>query len=100
MQSIITEKLQNAFLPIHLHVLNESHLHHRPGNNSHFNVVIVSEQFDGLRLLARHRAVNTTLAEELAGELHALAIHTYTPAEWAEVENNNFNSPSCVGLGD
>lgn len=93
----IQQKLQAALLPEHIEVLNESHNHHVPPNSeTHFKVVLVSEAFNGLRLLARHRKVNETLAHELANGVHALSMHTYTPEEWlalAEVPQ----SPKCRG---
>ena len=82
-QQQIEIKLQQAFSPAHLDVINESHMHRvAPGAESHFKVVVVSEQFVGQRPLARHRAVNSVLAAELSGGVHALALHTYTPDEW------------------
>lgn len=93
----IQQKLQAALLPEHIEVLNESHNHHVPPNSeTHFKVVLVSQEFNGLRLLARHRKVNETLAHELANGVHALSMHTYTPEEWlalAEVPQ----SPKCRG---
>ncbi|GGZ01066.1 BolA family protein [Shewanella fodinae] len=93
----IQQKLQAALLPEHIEVLNESHNHHVPPNSeTHFKVVLVSQAFNGLRLLARHRKVNETLAHELANGVHALSMHTYTPEEWlalAEVPQ----SPKCRG---
>ena len=66
-------------------VVNESHLHagHRssPGTGeSHYRVIVTSAQFNGLSRVARHRAINDLLANELAGGLHALAIETREPA--------------------
>jgi BolA family transcriptional regulator, general stress-responsive regulator len=96
-QHQIEQKLQQAFAPSHLEVLNESHMHRvEPGSESHFKVILVSSTFDGQRLLARHRAVNAVLASELAGVIHALALHTYTPAEW-EQQGAAPRTPSCVG---
>ena len=84
-------------LPTLLEVINESHMHRvEPGSESHFKVVIVCEQFAGQRLLARHRQVNAILADELAGAVHALALHTYTENEWQE-KGNAPRTPSCVG---
>ncbi|WP_025738826.1 transcriptional regulator BolA [Salinivibrio socompensis] len=95
----IIEKLKQAFTPDYLDVRNESFMHNVPeGAESHFKVVVVSEQFSGQRLIQRHRAVNTTLADELAGEVHALAIHTYSPAEWQE-QIQAPDSPACRGGG-
>jgi BolA protein len=86
MQATIREKLTSALSPVHLDVIDESDLHagHRgsPGTGeSHFRVVIVSAQFAGKSRLDRHRLVNQTLATELAGKVHALAIEAYAPGE-------------------
>ena len=82
----IREKLARAFAPTRLEVVNESHLHagHRssPGTGeSHFRVLIVAPLFAGKSRLERHRLVNATLAAELAGKVHALALRTYAPDE-------------------
>ena len=82
-QNQIESKLTDGFELLHLEVLNESSGHNvPPGSESHFKVVLVSSEFEGVRLLARHRRVNEVLADELAGSVHALAIHTYTDTEW------------------
>ncbi|MCE9686322.1 BolA/IbaG family iron-sulfur metabolism protein [Shewanella sp. AS16] len=93
----ITEKLTAALSPLHLEVINESHMHNVPPNSeTHFKVVIVSAAFEGQRLLGRHRAVNTCLAQELAGGVHALTMHTYTQGEWAALDTVP-SSPKCHG---
>jgi BolA protein len=83
---MITEKLTGAFAPASLRVVDESHQHaghtgHRPGGQTHFRVYIVSEAFRGKTRIERHRMVNATLASELAGGVHALAIHANAPGE-------------------
>lgn len=95
----IEQKLLQAFTPVHLDVVNESHMHSSGlGGESHFKVVIVTPSFDGMRLLARHRAVNAVVAEELAEKIHALALHTYTPSEWYEYyAEKPPSSPKCLG---
>ena len=95
---IISEKLDARFALKHLDVVNESGNHNvPPGSETHFKVVLVSEDFAGERLLARHRAVNEALAEELAGGVHALALHTYTEAEWRKRFGEAPLSPPCLG---
>lgn len=79
-------KLQAAFAPVHLEIKDESHLHvghagARPGGESHFRLLIVADAFEGLPRLARQRAVNAVLKEELAGEIHALAVVARAPSE-------------------
>jgi BolA family transcriptional regulator, general stress-responsive regulator len=85
-RQIITNKLSEAFLPESLEVQDESHLHeghagHRPGGETHFRVYIVSQAFEGKSRIERHRMINATLAGELAGSVHALAIHAKSPGE-------------------
>ena len=82
----ITNKLREAFGPESLEVTDESHLHeghagHRAGGETHFRLYIVSPAFEGKSRIERHRMINATLAAELAGPVHALAIKAYTPGE-------------------
>ena len=83
---LITNKLREAFTPESLDVTDESHLHeghagHRPGGETHFRVYIVSPVFQGKSRVERHRMINATLAGELAGPVHALAIKAHAPGE-------------------
>jgi len=97
-QEVIETKLKEAFTPAHLSVINESYMHNVPaGSESHFKVVIVSEKFAGARLIARHRQVNQVLAQELADQIHALSIHTYTADEWKQHNQLAPDSPMCLG---
>ena len=96
----ITEKLTQSLHPQHLEVVNESHMHNvPPGSESHFKVIVVSDAFDGKMPVARHRMINQALADELAGPIHALALHTMTPTEWSEKGGNAPKSPPCMGGG-
>jgi BolA protein len=85
-RDIIINKLNEAFIPESLDVLDESHLHvghagHRPGGETHFRIYIVSEAFEGKSRIDRHRMINTLLAPELSGSVHALAIKAEAPGE-------------------
>jgi BolA family transcriptional regulator, general stress-responsive regulator len=82
----ITNKLREAFSPESLDVIDESHLHeghsgHRPGGETHFRLYIVSAAFEGKSRIERHRMINTLLATELKGSVHALAIKAQAPGE-------------------
>ncbi|KAK1945339.1 BolA-like protein [Phytophthora citrophthora] len=93
----IHEKLQEAFAPAHLDVINESHMHSVPkGSETHFKVVVVTEQFDGKPLIQRHRMVNAVLQQELDDGVHALSILSKTPKQW-EANANVKPSPNCRG---
>jgi BolA family transcriptional regulator, general stress-responsive regulator len=94
-QNAIQGKLTRAFEPGFLEVVNESHMHNVPPNSeSHFKVTIVSDRFDGLRSVKRHQEVYAVLSDELKGGVHALALHTYTAAEW---QGRAPESPQCLG---
>ncbi len=93
MQQHIQLALQ-ALQPEVLDVQDESHMHSR-GLETHFKAVVVSSQFAGLNAVKRHQRVYAVLGE-LMGQVHALALHTYTPAEWAE-QGVAPASPTCLG---
>ena len=98
-QETIQTKLQ-AISPQYLEVVNESSSHNVPdGSETHFKVVVVADAFEGERLIKRHRQINTLLADELAGAVHALGIHAYTQAEWTQRFGAVPESPDCRGGG-
>ena len=78
----------------HLDVLDESHMHSR-GLETHYKAVIVSEQSAGLNAVKRHQKAYAAVGE-LMGQIHALALHTYTPDEWAQ-QGVAPASPTCKG---
>lgn len=87
MKSSMTGKLDAAFSPERLEVLNESHLHagHQPGfdgeGETHMRIRIVSSAFAGMSRVARHRAINEVVKAELDAGLHALAVEAAAPGE-------------------
>lgn len=83
----LKSKLQEAFAPQKLEIINESHLHagHQETfdgtGETHLRIRIVSSAFEGMSRLARHRAINALASQEMEAGLHALAIEARTPAE-------------------
>lgn len=51
-------------------------------DNTHFEAVVVSDAFAGLRATARHQLVYQCLGERMGNEIHALSIRALTPGEW------------------
>ncbi|MBW2941656.1 BolA family protein [Zhongshania aquimaris] len=97
-QESITSKLAAALNPQYLEVVNESHMHSVPPNSeTHFKLVIVASVFSAKRKVARQQSVYQLLAEELAGPVHALAMHTYSPEEWQSRAAPAPESPNCLG---
>ncbi|MBT8112315.1 MAG: BolA family transcriptional regulator [Gammaproteobacteria bacterium] len=91
-------KITDALQPEYLEVANESHMHNvPPGSESHFKVTVVTTEFDGKMLVARHRILNQLLKDELNGPVHALSLNTLTPEEWQEKNGEVRKSPPCLG---
>ncbi len=83
---IITSRLRQAFEPEHLELIDESEKHRghsgwREGGETHFRLRMTSATFAGEGRLARQRAVNRVLADELADRVHALSMELKAPGE-------------------
>ncbi|KPN61951.1 BolA family transcriptional regulator [Aliiroseovarius crassostreae] len=75
----IFSKLETAFEPQHLEVIDESEMHrghagYQDGGESHFRVVIHAQKLADLGRVARHRAVHQAIGADLMGQIHALAL--------------------------
>lgn len=94
----IRKKLTDTLQPSFLDVINESYMHSVPkGSETHFKVVIVTDKFESLPLIKRHRMVNETLQEELQTGVHALSIIAKTPKQWEDSGGSVSKSPACRG---
>ena len=76
----IAQKLKDALSPQQIEVEDVSHHHAghagwREGGGTHFTVTIKSASFAGKSRVQQHRLVNSILADELAGDIHALELH-------------------------
>lgn len=97
-QQQIEQKITQAFSPTELVLENESHMHsgYFEGKESHFKLTVVSDAFQGKRLVQRHQMVYQLLADDLTsggGQIHALAIHAFTPQE--RQKQTTPDSPNC-----
>ncbi len=99
-RTLITSILNDELLPDYLEVINESSQHNvPPDSETHFKVTIVSSVFEDIGRVRRHQLVYKLLGELLSGPVHALALHTYTSAEWIKRGNIVPKSPQCLGGG-
>ncbi|KAK9506762.1 hypothetical protein O3M35_008639 [Rhynocoris fuscipes] len=97
-ETSIRSKLSQTLRPSYLDVINESANHNVPaGSETHFKVVVVTDQFENQPLLTRHRMINTILSEELENGVHALSIVAKTPQQWEESDKKVTPSPNCRG---
>ena len=100
-QDTVEAHLREKLTPEVLEVVNESHMHSvAKGSETHFKVVIVSALFEGVNAVKRHQLVYGALGDLMSkkpsqGGIHALAITSRTPAEWAASPEANV-SPLCA----
>lgn len=90
-EKVIHENFKIDFFEL----LNESHMHSGIEPESHFKMTLVSEDFNGVSKVKRQQAVYRVLSE-LMPQFHALALHTYSPEEWALLVSAPA-SPKCAG---
>ena len=96
MQETLETKLKKAFSPLILRVINESPNHNVPENSeSHFRVILVSNQFKDISLVKRHQMVHKILEEELK-KIHAFSQITLTAKEFEEKGGVLPSSPDCA----
>jgi BolA protein len=97
LESSIRQKLEAAFHPSYLEIENESHKHSRGGSETHFRLIVVSDQFEGLSRVDRQRQVAGLFDQERKQGLHALSQRTFTVKEWAEMKDKlTLKSPACL----
>jgi BolA protein len=92
----IEHTLSDNFNLSHLEVINESHMHSGPNTESHFKVILVSDEFEDVKLVQRHRRINELLKFELENGVHALSLHLFTNNEWKDKEEYVKDSPLCA----
>ena len=80
-------RIREGLAIAHLELEDESHLHagHEGAKSGagHYRAVVVSEGFEGLSRVARQRLVFEAVGDMMGPDIHALAMRTLTPAEWA-----------------
>ena len=93
----VSQLIEERFQPIHMELINESHMHSVPPNSeTHFKLVLVSPEFQGLSQVKRHQAVYAALKDYMRNPIHALALHTFSQEEWAN-DSSVATSPDCLG---
>ncbi len=98
-EQIIRQKIEAGFHPEYYELENESSKHSvPPGSETHFRLLVVSDHFAGLSRIDRQRQVNSVLAAELMGGVHALSQRALTPEEWEKTKDEfPMVSPECRG---
>lgn len=81
----IQQKLQSALDPILCELKDDSAAHKghagAAGGAGHYTVTIISEKFEGLNRISRHRLVYDAVGDLMHTEIHALVIQALSPSE-------------------
>ena len=94
----ISDRVGESLAPVHFELVDESHMHGGRGQDTHFNMVVVSDTFTGLVPVRRHRLVYQALEAEFDDGLHALTLRTLSPSEWQAAQGTlAAKSPQCRG---
>jgi BolA protein len=93
----IEESLKTGISSLFIEVINESPNHNvEDGAESHFKVIVVSDDFENMRQVQRHQLIYKVLSEEMK-LIHAIAIHPFTKTEWDSNQQSSSDSPDCLG---
>ena len=93
----IEEKLKTKISSLFVEVINESPNHNVPdGAESHFKIIVVSNEFEDMKSVQRHQLIYKVLSEEMK-LIHAIAIHPFTKTEWDRNKQASSDSPECLG---
>lgn len=99
----IKDLITKTFKPSYLELINESYQHSvAPGSETHFKLIVVSDEFKGKSTIQTHQAIykllNSEMGEKRDNKLHALTIYAKTPEEWEKSSKNTIpKSPPCMG---
>jgi BolA protein len=94
-ESQIINTLSSSMNLSSLKIINESFMHNVPaGSESHFKIVVVTNDFNNLSIIKRHQLIYKTL-DNLMNKIHALSIHAFNEEEF-KLNPVILDSPECV----
>ena len=94
-ESQIINTLSSSLNLSSLKIINESFKHNVPaGSESHFKIVVVTNDFNNLSIIKRHQLIYKTL-DNLMNKIHALSIHAFNEEEF-KLNPIILDSPECA----
>jgi BolA protein len=94
-ESQIVNTLSSFMNLVSLKIVNESFMHDVPkGSESHFKIVVVTNDFNNLSIIQRHKLIYKIL-DNLMNKIHALSIHAFNEEEF-KLNPVILDSPECV----
>jgi BolA protein len=94
-ESQIINTLSTSMNLSSLKIINESFMHNVPkGSESHFKIIVVTNDFTNLSIIKRHKLIYKTL-DSLMNKIHALSIHAFNEEEF-KLNPIILDSPECA----
>jgi BolA protein len=94
-ESQIINTLSTSMNLLSFKIINESFMHNVPkGSESHFKIVVVTNDFNNLSIIKRHKLIYKTL-DNLMNKIHALSIHAFNEEEF-KLNPIILDSPECA----
>ena len=94
-ESQIVNTLSSSMNLLSLKIINESFMHNVPeGSESHFKIVVVTNDFNNLSIIQRHKLIYKIL-DNLMNKIHALSIHAFNEEEF-KLNPVILDSPECA----
>ena len=94
-ESQIINTLSTSMNLSSLKIINESFMHNVPkGSESHFKIVVVTNDFNNLSIIKRHKLIYKTL-DHLMNKIHALSIQAFNEKEFKS-DPIILDSPECA----
>ena len=92
--------LEMVLIPLnvsHHQLVNDSQKHSGSATDSHYNLVLVSDDFAGIGPVKRHQQVYALVGELMNNPIHALALHCYTADQWQAKQEKMPATAPCMG---
>ncbi|NIH41176.1 MAG: BolA family transcriptional regulator [Buchnera aphidicola (Periphyllus aceris)] len=97
MKKIIKKKIKNKIKIKYIKIYNISNAHKKFNKkNSHYKIIVVSNDFYKINILRRHQIIYNILSNEININIYGIEIFTYTKKEWDVEINKKFSSTKCI----
>ena len=100
MDTTANKLLESVLKPLninHHQLVNDSHKHSGTATDSHYNLVLVSDDFFGIGPVKRHQQVYALVGDLMNNSIHALALHCYTTEQWQAKQEKIPSTAPCLG---
>ncbi|CAL4323149.1 BolA family protein [Buchnera aphidicola] len=95
-KKIIENKIKKKINVKYIKIYNISFMHKSLNKDSHFQIIVVSNDFSKIKILRRHQIIYNILSQEIGKKIHGIEIFTYSNKEWKKKKYKKFHSTQCL----